>query len=120
MTVEGLANLTLVQAVLLRPIMYTVTGSLSELLVFFNGCLRPGINETQDDGSVQSLFLWLNEQLGIDSMCVLPKEIHNAAIAYFSNEQLAVLSIRKQFLEPTDLIDIASREKTGTPTAPES
>ncbi|MFN9366688.1 MAG: hypothetical protein ACK6CE_18065, partial [Planctomycetota bacterium] len=109
-----------VQSVLLRPKMYTVTGSLSELLAFFNGCLRPGINETRDDGSVQSLFLWLNEQLGIESMFVLPKQIYNAAIAHFGNEKSVVLAIQKQFLEPTDLIDIASREKTGTPTALES
>ena len=97
-----LATETLVQSVLLRPKMYTVTGSLSELLAFFNGCLTPERfhEKTRDDGSVDTeCLIWLTTELGIDSDFISPERIYDTAIAHFGDERSTINATRKQFLE---------------------
>ena len=110
MTAEELRQLTLVQSVLLRPKMYTVTGSLSELLAFFNGCLSPERfnKKTRDEESVALMFEWLVRELGIDSKCISPERIYDTAIAHFGDERSTINAIRKQFLDPLDNVDTES------------
>jgi hypothetical protein len=106
MTVEKLRILTLVQSVLLRPRMYTVTGSLAELLAFFNGCLNRGLNETCEDLSVRSMLQWLKKELCIESEFERPERLYKTAIDHYGDEPAALDAIREQFLDPTDLIDV--------------
>ena len=103
MTVEKLRHLTLVQSVLLRPRMYTVTGSLCELLAFFNGCQNPGTRETRDDGSVRAMFEWLRNELGIESEYVLPKLVYDTAISHFGDDTSTINAIGMRFLDPQDI-----------------
>jgi hypothetical protein len=88
--------------------MYTVAGSLAELLAFFNGCLNPGLNETRDDGSVRSMLQWFMAELRIESEFVLPERIYNSAIERFGDEKTAIQAIREQFLDPSDIVDAGS------------
>ena len=112
MNVEELRHLTLVQAVLLRPRMYTVSGSLSELLAFFSGCVNPGLNEPRDDGSVTCMLQWLRAQLSFESEYVLPERIYKTAIAHYGDEASAIHAIRVQFLDPSDLVETGAQSES--------
>ena len=106
MTVEELRRLTLLQAVLSRPKMYTVNGTLPELLAFFNGCLQPSPNETRNDGSVRSFFDWLIQLLEFDSQLFIPNKIYESTFNHFGSEADAMVGIKKTFLDPEDLTEM--------------
>ncbi|MEM7314682.1 MAG: hypothetical protein AAF497_16160 [Planctomycetota bacterium] len=104
MTVHDIRHLTLVQAVMLRPRMFTVSGTLAELLAFFNGCLQPPTdNSTQDDGSVRSLIDWLSLECNAETAVFFPAAIYDAAVEKFGTEGNVISAIQVHVLDAEDI-----------------
>ena len=100
MTTHDIKRLSLVQTVLLRPRMYTVGGSLPELLAFFNGCLIPSRElATRDDGSVRLLVDWMSEECGFDDALINIRRAHEMLLDRFGTEQDVIFALKEHCLD---------------------
>lgn len=97
MTTFEIKQLNLAQCVLKRPRMFTVGGTLAEVLALFSGyelAMRSGARPRDDSPSLT--INWLDKELGIDTL--RPEHRHSAAVKKFHSEA-GVLTAMDNFAE---------------------